>query len=98
MPGDRVGYRCAYAFLRSRGQLVARVTFTRIEYARLNDKYMDEASRYYDGTVYTGPDRQLNDCPSPSEPYVEATGPIGPLPIVRFEEASTATILEVRDY
>lgn len=96
--GDRVGYSCAYMFLRSRGQLVARVTFTRIEYVMLNDKYMDEAARFYDGTVYTGSDRELDDCPAPSEPYVHAYGPFGPLPIMKFSDPSTGTLLEVRDY
>lgn len=96
--GDRVAYRCAYMFLRSGGELVARVTFTRIEYAKVNDKRMDEAARYYDGTVYTGSARQLNDCPAPTEPYVEATGPIGPLPVITFSDASTGATLEVRDY
>ncbi|MGH2595270.1 MAG: hypothetical protein ACRDH7_04825 [Actinomycetota bacterium] len=96
--GDRVAYRCAYAFLRSGGQLVARVTFTRIEYANINDKYMDEGSRYYDGTVYTGTHHQLNDCPGASEPYVDVSGPIGPLPVVTFADADSSSILEVRDY
>jgi hypothetical protein len=98
-PGDRVAYRCAYAFLQVRGRLVARVTFTRIEYAMLNDKYMNEGVRYYDGTLNTGTAHQLNDCPGPSEPYVDVTGPlIGPVPVVTFSEASTGAILEVRDF
>lgn len=96
--GDRVAYRCAYAFLRSGGQLVARVTFTRIEYAKINDKYMDEAERYYDGTPYKGSAHQLNDCPGPTEPYVEVAGPIGPTPIVTFTDVASGAILEVRNY
>jgi hypothetical protein len=96
--GDRVAYRCAYMFLRSGSQLVARVTFTRIEYAKINDKYMDEGARYYDGTPYTGSAHQLNDCPGATEPYVEVSGPIGPTPVVTFADASSGTILEVRDY
>jgi hypothetical protein len=85
-------------FLRLRGRLVGRVTFTEIEYTKINDKYMDEASRYYDGTVYTGPEQELNDCPAPSEPYEEAVGPIGPLPRMVFREASSGRVVEVRDY
>jgi hypothetical protein len=96
--GDRVAYRCAYAFLRSGGQLVARVTFTRIEYTKIDDKYMDEAERYYDGTSYTGTHHQLNDCPGATEPYVDVPGPIGPTPVVTFADASSGAILEVRDY
>lgn len=96
--GDREAYRCAYAFLLAGGQPVARVTFTRIEYANINDKYMDEAARYYDGTPYTGTNHQLGDCPGSTVPYVDVSGPIGPLPVVTFADAASGAILEVRDY
>ena len=96
--GHRVGYGCAYMFLRVGEELIGRVTFTRIEYTKINDKYMDEAARYYDGSVYTGSDHQLNDCPPPTEPYVEAEGRIGPLPLMTFSDASTGETLEIRDY
>jgi hypothetical protein len=96
--GDRVGYGCAYAFLQSGGRLVARVTFTHIEYVKINDKYMEEGVRYYDGTLYTGTHHQLNDCPRATKPYVDVSGPIGPTPVVTFADASSGAILEVRDY
>lgn len=96
--GDRVGYRCAYMFLIWQGQVVGRVTFTQIEYAKVNDKFMDEGARWYDGTVYTGSHHQLNDCPRPLEPYADANGPIGPLPVMTFSDAATGQALEVRNY
>ena len=97
--GDRVGYGCAYAFLRSGRHLVGRVTFMRIEYASLNDRFMDEGSRFYDGARSHGSHhQQLNDCPAPREGYEEATGPFGPTPIVTFSDTATGTILEVRDF
>ena len=77
---------------------MGRVTFMRIEYAMINDKYMDEAARYYNGTRYTGHHHQLNDCPEPSEAYVDATGPIGPVPVVTFTDTATGIALDVRDF
>lgn len=96
--GDRVGYGCAYAFLRSGNKVVGRVTFLRIEYVKVNDKRMDEGARWYNGARYTGSHRQLNDCPESSESYVEATGPIDPTPVVTFSDAATGAVLEVRDF
>jgi hypothetical protein len=98
LAGDRTAYRCAYMFLRSGGGLVGRVTFTRIEYATINDKYMDEGVRWYDGTVYEGPLRELDDCPEPTEPYEELRGSFGPLPRIRFVDAHSGQVLEVRNY
>ncbi len=51
--GDRAGYKCAYMFLYQNGNeddIIGRVTFTRIGgYAQINDQYMAEFVRAYDG-------------------------------------------------
>lgn len=101
--GDRVGYGCAYAFLADAHRVAAaRVTFTRIEYAKINDKRMDEGARHYDGTVYVGPRRQLGECPPPAEEYVPHFGPFPPAPQIIFSIPTTAgrsgEVIDVRDY
>lgn len=96
--GDRVGYRCAYGFLEWEGRLVGRFTFTRLDeaaYIQVNDKFMLEGIRYYDGT-YDGPEdpRQLEDCPAPSQEYLPST--VDERPTVDFV-TSDGRILERRD-
>lgn len=75
--GDREGYRCAYSFMYDQhpnplnslptpreGHFIARATVVRpleAGYGRVNDKYMDEGQRYYDGTVHTGPGAEIID-------------------------------------
>lgn len=98
--GDRTAYRCGYGFLMRDGVPVGRVTFTRIpeaaSYSALNDRYMVEGSRYYDGTRNTnGNLSQLNDCPLPSEAYDAQTAI--ERPTIRFTGAD-GQLLEVRDY
>jgi hypothetical protein len=68
--GDRAGYKCAYMFLFQNGNeddIIGRVTFTRIGgYAQINDRYMAEFVRAYDGgTDYTS----QAECPGSSVPY-----------------------------
>ena len=98
--GDRDGYGCVYAFLTHQGQVVGRVTFTRVleaaSYAWINDTAMVEGSRYYDGTV-AGPHapKELNDCPEPMQDYTPLTGP-GQLPTVTYSLGGS--LLEVRNY
>jgi hypothetical protein len=100
LEGDRVAYRCAYTFLQNDGEIVARVTFTRPDqaaaYTVLNDRYMHEGERHYDGFragVQQVPDDQ---CPRPTEPY-EALGGNPPIPRIEFSTPGGQT-LEVRDY
>lgn len=66
VPGDREGYACAYAFMYDRhpnpfghpdivreGTFIARATVVRppeAGYGKVNDRYMEEGERYYDGT------------------------------------------------
>lgn len=98
--GDRCAYRTAYAFLTLGGEVVGRVTFARVpgaNYAIVNDKYMKEGQRFYDGTVYTGlPTQELGDCPTVTQAYEPFTGP-GELPTIRFDTVA-GELLEVRDY
>lgn len=100
VPGDRVAYRGAYCFLASHGEAVARFTIVRIEYAKVNDKGMDEGVRFYDGSVYSGPKHQLNDVPGALEPYVPHVGDLYPAPprIVFRTPGSLPEIVDVRDY
>lgn len=65
--GDREGYRCGYAFMYDQhpnpfgmfseprpAEFIARATIVRPDgtgYGKLNDRYMDEGVRYYDGSI-----------------------------------------------
>lgn len=64
--GDREQYRCAYGFLQSDGVLVGRVSFFTIPdagpYTMVNDKFMGEAQRYYDGRPANPALIELHDC------------------------------------
>lgn len=80
--GDRVGYGCAYMFLQDldTGVNLARVTFQLVPhpetaYGLVNDKFMAEGVRYFNGTTPSTPRRQLNDCPAVSQNYEPYTGP-----------------------
>lgn len=101
--GDRCGYTALYAFLHRNGILVGRVTFTRIPgasaYAVVNDKYMDEAERWYNGDPAEEPgigqDNELKDCPDPAIAYEPYTGP-SELPTILYVD--NGQTIEVRDY
>lgn len=98
--GDRGGYRCFYAFLLNQGQVVGRVTFTRVpeadSYAFINDRYMEEGVRYYNGSLAPADaPRELGECPSPSTAYQPATGS-DQRPTITYTLGQT--LLEVRNY
>jgi hypothetical protein len=98
--GDRSGYRCFYAFLMNENQVVGRVTFTRVpaasSYAMVNDKYMQEGVRYYDGTLAgAGAPNELGECPEPMADYTPFAGP-GQKPTVTY--TLNGQLLEVRNY
>lgn len=106
--GDRSGYRCAYMFLykvgrRGRLQMIGRATFIRVEgaadYGKVNDRYMDEGIRYFDGSLDptngTANDiKELGDCPQASSGYEPFDG--SQLPTIRFMNGNQ--VLETRDY
>jgi hypothetical protein len=99
--GDRSGYRCFYAFLTNQGQVVGRVTFTRVDaaasYASVNDKYMSEGVRYYDGTpAPAGAPNELGECPSPVQDYTPFSGP-SQKPTITYSTTG-GQLLEVRNY
>lgn len=51
--GDRIGYACGYGPLIDNGHIVGRFTFARVEgaaYAKVNDRFMQEGLRFYDGS------------------------------------------------
>ena len=98
--GDRGGYRCFYAFLLNEGQVVGRVTFTRIpeagSYASISDKYMVEGERYYNGAVApANAPKELGECPEPMTAYAPATG-TDQRPTITYTMGGT--LLEVRNY
>ena len=98
--GDRSGYRCFYAFLMNQGQVVGRVTFMRVpeadSYASINDRYMVEGMRYYNGALApASAGNELGDCPSPSTTYEPATGS-DQRPTVTY--TLNGALLEVRNY
>lgn len=98
--GDRVGYGCAYMFLQRDGVNVGRVTFQLTHrdvssYGLVNDKFMVEGVRYFDGRLSDGTRRQLNDCPSVAVDYQPNTDP-DYRPLIWFVEGDDA--LENRSY
>lgn len=100
--GDRVGYRCAYTFLVDDGQIVARVTFTRPskarKYVELNDRYMHEGERLYDGSWAGVRQVPAEECPRPTEPYTKLGRRPGPRPVIQFLDAGDNHPVEIRDY
>jgi hypothetical protein len=105
--GDRVGYGCAYMFLVDDGEIVGRVTFTTWRppvdgnpYAYVNDRYMVEGGRFYDGSPTPPGTRQVpgHECPDPAQAYEPLKGSPGPRPIIRFSDTTDGHALEVRDY
>lgn len=101
LAGDRVAYRCAYAFLQHNGEIVGRVTFVAIPgaapYVVINDKYMVEGGRYYDGSLTPPGTVQVPrlECPVPTQSYATEQVP-DERPKVIYWQGETA--LEVRDY
>jgi hypothetical protein len=118
--GDRVRYDCGWTFLTYRQWIVGRATYTSIDPAAkdeaprgalINDKYMGEGIRRYNGT-YEGPggDEQFDeDCTNPpSGDGVSSAGPsnvypdlsaghdFGSLPVVVFYHGPHD--LEIRDF
>lgn len=98
--GDRVGYKCAYMFLMRGTQPVGRATFQIVPgaggYTMVNDRYMKEGVRYFDGRLATGGQMQLNDCPPVTADYSESFEG-NDLPTVKFQQVDGKT-LETRTY
>lgn len=100
IPGDRVGYACAYMFLQQNGVIVGRVTFQRLlaaeSYVQIVDKFMDESERFWDGSPTPDPNATgYNDCPPPSQSYETASVPDERPKVVYW---SGGQALEIRDY
>jgi hypothetical protein len=100
LAGDRVGYGCAYGFLQQDGEIVGRFTFRRIEgadYIVVNDTYMDEGERYYNGQPTPPGTSQVPDfeCPVSTQSYETSNIP-DQRPVVVFW--SNGQALEIRDY
>lgn len=101
LDGDRSGYKCAYGFLEFQGEIVGRFTFTRplaaATYSAVNDSYMSDGQRHYDGTPAVPPGGELGECPDPSEEYSSYTG-ADERPRIGFWSADFADVLDIRDY
>jgi hypothetical protein len=103
LDGDRVGYRVVYGFLDCRpanprlNLRVAAHGYTTATATQILDRFMDEGSRTWDGTVE--PDGEIpardSDAPRP-----ESHGASYPTSVPRIEvvSASGNTTCEIRDY
>lgn len=100
LAGDRVAYGCAYGFLQHNGEIIGRFTFRAIpdaaSYMRVNDTYMEEGVRYYDGSPTPPGTVQVPalECPAVSESYAPSTA--DERPKVVFWHGDEA--VEIRDY
>lgn len=98
--GDRIAYGCAYGFLIHEGELVGRFTFRNLSgsaaYIVINDKFMDEGQRHYDGTPNPNAPQQLPQTECPSRPTGYESSTVSQLPRVVFWSGNEA--LEIRDY
>lgn len=100
LAGDRVGYGCGYGFLQHNGEIIGRFTFRAIpdaaSYMRVNDTYMDEGERYYNGALTPAGTVQVPafECPEVSESYAPSTA--DERPVVVFWQGDQA--IEIRDY
>ena len=100
--GDRRAYRCGFAFLQYRGFIVGRVTVSKFQdpvdkksgYVKINDKYMREPTRNFDGTANTT-GRQTRDCTVAREAYEPFSG-TPELPVITFQHGPHA--IDVRDF
>lgn len=107
LDGDREGYRCGYGFITdSTGwDIQGRFAFVRPPsqaYGKVNDKYMDEAVRYLDGSPVVGNDGneiQDEDCTDVLSPinYEGACRPEDERPRVAFFDG-LGNVLDIRDY
>lgn len=105
--GDRIGYRCAYMFLVDDGEIVGRVTFNTWRppvddnpYGFVNDRYMVEGTRFFDGSPTPPGTVQVpeHECPHLTKAYKPLKGKAGPRPVIKFSDAGDGHLLEVRDY
>jgi hypothetical protein len=104
--GDREAYNCAYMFLirdseNPSSEVLGRVTFKTIDeaaaYTVVNDRFMEEGVRRYDGTYDPG-SGQFNYCRRlDTEAYEPLEGDPG-VPRIEFSDAASGQTLEVRDY
>jgi hypothetical protein len=105
LPGDRVAYTCLYAFLEYNGELIGRVAFQRLSgsasYVFINDAFMDESERWFNGTPTPDPNGTgYNDCPPPNQSYVFENVPDERPKVVYWAPltASEMVAVEIRDY
>lgn len=101
LAGDRVGYGCAYTFLQHLGKITHRVTFRAIPgfpnpYIQINDTYMNEGERYYDGSPTPPGTIQVAplECPAVAESYETIQVPDERPNIVLWDGEA----VELRDY
>lgn len=101
LAGDRVAYGCAYMFLQHNNQIVGRTTFRAVpeasSYTVVNDTYMDEGARYYNGTLAPAGTVQVPalECPAVIADYTSNSNP-DQRPVVSFINANK--YVELRDY
>lgn len=103
--GDRETYYCLYGFLTHNGEIVGRVVFYALEAVVstpqgtivISDRFMDEAVRYFDGTLAAPGQVELHDCGEhfTGTTYPDYTGP-GELPVVEY--VHNGETIEFRNY
>lgn len=103
--GDRETYYCLYGFLTHNGAIVGRVTFYALEAVVstpqgtivISDRFMEEAVRFYDGTLAAPGQVELHDCGEhfTGTTYPDYTGP-GELPVVEY--VHNGETIEFRNY
>lgn len=116
--GDREGYRCAYGFMYDQhpnpfgvfseprpAEFIARFSIVRPTgqgYGKVNDTYMEEGQRYYDGTVANEGGMEISeDCQQAAlEPGFDYDGyvPHGPDDIRVGLFRSDGAIADIRDF
>lgn len=99
--GDRVAYGGAYAFMVLDGEIVGRVTFRALSeaasYMRINDTYMPEGQRYYDGSLCPPGTVQVpfGELPASTQSYETELVP-DERPVIAFFVNHVP--IEIRDY
>lgn len=103
--GDREGYRCAYGFVMdANGDISGRFAFVRPPdqtYAKVNDKYMNEGTRYLNGSLFTGEGNEISEenCTDvlSAIDYNGACRPVDERPRIGFFDGQ-GNVLDIRDY
>lgn len=101
LAGDRVGYRCVYTLFQVAGDMIGRTTVRAIpgteDYLVINDKFMDEGQRLYNGDPFDGQQVPRGECPEVEPGLYDQPGPFpDERPVIPFWLGDK--VHEIRDY